>query len=209
MTSNQIKYWDLQERKRSNKVNEAETHRSNVARETETNRHNTVTEAETERHNRALEGLTLKQVTELQRHNQATEVQAVAELQEKHRSNVEQEHIGQLNVGLGYARLGEEARHNRVAEENTLFSVLETQRSHRQNEAYTAEQLEETRRSNREREEQNRLNWLTEVGRTSEQGRHNVTTEGQTKWYNEESIKHSYFNTIVQGVSRGATAVLK
>lgn len=40
MTQNQIRYWELQEQKRSNQIREAETERANRAKETETNRAN-------------------------------------------------------------------------------------------------------------------------------------------------------------------------
>lgn len=208
MTSNQIKYWDLEERKRSNRVNEVEVHRANRAREDETNRHNVAVETETNRHNIAVEGMTLQQVSELQRHNQATEVQAAADLQERHRANVEQEHIGRLNVGLGYARLNEENRHNLASEQNTLYSILETQRSNRQREAYTADTLEETKRSNAAREEQNRLNWLTEVGGKTEQSRHNKASEENTREYNDQSIRHKYFDTLIRGINQGYSTVV-
>lgn len=52
MTRNQIAYWDLKEKERSNLANEMETKRSNMARE-----------GETARHNLATEGLTSSQVS--------------------------------------------------------------------------------------------------------------------------------------------------
>lgn len=58
MTSNQINYWNLQELKRSNLINEGikkdtlqETQRSNLIKEGETLRSNLVKERETNRHN--------------------------------------------------------------------------------------------------------------------------------------------------------------
>ena len=80
MTSNQLKYAELQEQKRSNLVKESETHRSNVANEAigwgnvgaqyasinESNRHNQAGETETQRHNEEVEA-------ETNRHNVASE----------------------------------------------------------------------------------------------------------------------------------------
>lgn len=55
MTSNQLKYWENEERKRSNRAQEVENHRSNVAKERETYRSNLAKEKETNRSNLAKE----------------------------------------------------------------------------------------------------------------------------------------------------------
>lgn len=49
MTQNEIRYWELQEAKRSNQVRENETERANRAKEVETNRANLAKEREENR----------------------------------------------------------------------------------------------------------------------------------------------------------------
>ena len=51
MTANQLRYWELQENKRSNLAKEIETNRSNLAKESETHRSNLAQETETHRSN--------------------------------------------------------------------------------------------------------------------------------------------------------------
>lgn len=69
MTRNQIEYWSLQERKRSNLANEAEAARSNRAKES----YNLRDLAEKQRHNTQTEVLNLLGVEEEVRKNKASE----------------------------------------------------------------------------------------------------------------------------------------
>lgn len=57
MTANEVAYWNLQEQKRANLVDEAERQRANMTKEVETERSNRVREQETARANRAQEDL--------------------------------------------------------------------------------------------------------------------------------------------------------
>lgn len=206
MTRNQISYWDLKERERSNKANEKETHRSNKAREQETNRHNVVTEQETERHNRAMEGLTLAQVTEQQRHNMQTELQASNELAERQRSNLANEEIGRLNVAvgfanvaLGYSRLAEETRHNQANESLTLGNLQETVKRDNDQYEYNQSMLNETIRSHQANEQQNFLNWANSKTSVTETSRHNTISENLEEFSRRNKAFADYLNVVVSG----------
>lgn len=214
MTSNQIKYWSLEETKRSNRANERETNRSNVAREVETNRHNVITEQETERHNRATELLSASQVQEAQRHNMAVELQTDRAQAETERANLERENnarnqvaLGYANVGLGYSQLAEAARHNRESENLNLLSLAETQRNNVYKMNLEQDKLEETIRSNQAREDQNRLDWITSLGQAKdnarEQQRHNVTTEQETQRSNKVSESWKGLDVLSRTVESG------
>jgi hypothetical protein len=69
LTRNQLEYWNLQEKIRSNQASEAETQRANKAKEALTSRDLT----EKSRHNVASEAYNLLGIQESERHNQATE----------------------------------------------------------------------------------------------------------------------------------------
>nr|AVX53460.1 putative ORF1 [Marmot picobirnavirus] len=123
MTQNQIKYQELLELQRSNKVNEAERERANKALESqraseiaETTRHNIVWESESQRHNQATE-------SETHRSNLADEL-------ERNRHNLATEDLSQQQVNYGYATLGESQRHNLAQEQigstQALASMLNT-----------------------------------------------------------------------------------
>lgn len=102
MTQNQIKYQTLQESKRSNLVNEAETERSHRAVEAETNRSNVARETETHRSNVANEQLTAARDAESKRSNLARELETnrhnVATEAETHRSNTANEALKRYDV---------------------------------------------------------------------------------------------------------------
>lgn len=84
MTSNQLKWAEIQENKRSHQVNEEETNRSNLAREGETYRHNV-----------ASESTELGKLWESSRHNQETE-------RETKRKNVYDQLITQRGQDMTY-----------------------------------------------------------------------------------------------------------
>lgn len=155
MTRNQIEYWKLQESKRSNLTNEAETQRHNRVGESETNRHNVVSENETSRHNVASEGETF-------RHNTATEAYQANDLLEKSRSNRAQEAISQERNDIARAQLLESSRSNRAQEQigrsNATSNLInaQSQKNYRQTSSGIAaveartrqQQLAETKRHN-------------------------------------------------------------
>lgn len=94
MTSNQIKFWELRERERSNRANETETARSNRARE----------------------ALTSFSNTEQLRHNMQTESQAASDLLERSRSNRVNEDLQRQQVSNALLTLHENVRHNQAQE---------------------------------------------------------------------------------------------
>lgn len=146
MTRNQIEYLKLQEQKRSNSAQEAETKRANLAREGETARSNLVRESqnqialdETSRHNQAAEGLGQAQLDEAKRSNLVRE-------QETMRSNLERERLqGDLNA--------ETRRANRERERQGEIQLAEQRRANLANEALRSEANSETQRANRAMEE--------------------------------------------------------
>lgn len=127
MTQNQIAYWELEEKKRSNRVQEGETKRHNVATEfiqagtlEENKRHNVVSEgiafgtlAETERSNKARE-------SETHRTNLANEAL-------KHESNLYSREVGMAQVAESnrhnVATENETARHNMASEEYNYYQT--------------------------------------------------------------------------------------
>lgn len=137
MTTNQINYWSLQERRRSALVTEAETERHNRAVEevsrgeleeksrsnleqerirwgelAETTRHNSQVESESHRHNVAQERYNAQSLGETVRHNTMTERQAANELAEHSRHNLADEQIRTSQVT-------ETNRHNVATEDET------------------------------------------------------------------------------------------
>lgn len=161
MTSNQIAYWTLQETKRSNQEKERETKRANL-----------VSEGETMRSHAAQEQISISNLREVTRHNLATERQASIDFEERKRSNLAQESIAISN-------LAEASRHN-IAQEsiNSVrndieFGKLSNEQARTQ---LTAQQLRETERANKVREqEEQRAN----LAREQELKRSNLAKETQ------------------------------
>lgn len=60
MTTNQLKYWTLEEDKRSHRAQETETNRANIMKERETERSNKAKELENKRSNLAKESETAR-----------------------------------------------------------------------------------------------------------------------------------------------------
>lgn len=112
MTTTQVAYWDLQERKRANLANEGETKRSNLARE-----------AETSRSNRATEGWRDRQLAETGRSNLANEAIKSDQLAETKRSNIANEAIKRDQLFetrvSNRAKETENERHNKAVEAET------------------------------------------------------------------------------------------
>lgn len=202
MTSNQIRYWELnettthnrnteRETNRSNLAREAETRRSNLAREKETNRHNLATEKETNRSNLARELLTT-----LQREQDARIAQRNYEISyfnsrenARHNSAVEALQLQQMQQQLKavQTQVAEQSRHNQASERATLQSLDETKRSNLAREANSAATIAETQRSNLAQEilkerslENESKRVMIESQRTNESARHNRATESET-----------------------------
>lgn len=182
MTSNQIKYWDLEEKKRSNKANEIETNRANVARERELNRSNVARETETNRHNLATELQQQRELAEQSRHNVTVETEAnrsnVANEYLKHETNLISDKVGMANVGLGYSQLSELVHHNRNQERLNYYDTVTRQQV-----------AEETKRNNLAQEQQRINEWAMQGSTLSEQGRHNQTVEQETERANREKAQ--------------------
>lgn len=130
MTSNQLRYWELQEAKRANRARERETRRSNRANEmlTREYQHGTL-------------GLRAQELAETVRSHQATEVVNLANVQESVRHNVAYE--------------TELTRHNRETEQLnarqldiSASTLAESIRSHKANESISLANISEMRRHN-------------------------------------------------------------
>lgn len=131
MTTNQIRYWEMQEGKRHN-----------VAQESENFRHNTATEAqaanelvETHRHNVSTETIAQGNLTETIRHNKETETVSKGELKvhqgqlkENIRHNKKSEKQTDVDLGIKKGQLKETERHNKKTEGQTDKQISENQR---------------------------------------------------------------------------------
>lgn len=125
MLATQVQYWQLQE---------------NIM-------HNRNTEAETQRTNKENESISWFNARENQRHNKESESISWFNAYENQRHNYATESLGQQQLKLGYAQLGEQTRHNReteyVAMKNANVNLMNAQ-TNRMN-AYTqARQVEYT-----------------------------------------------------------------
>lgn len=149
ITSNQIRYAELQETIANNQRVAAETNRHNLAYEAETSRHNVSTEAESSRHNIATE-------QESKRSNLANEQIAINSLNENIRHNKTVE--------------TETSRHNLQTESLTRQSNLETQRHNKAAEYLETNKLAEQQRHNMNAEYQQNL-------ALNETTRHNLAAE--------------------------------
>lgn len=130
MTSNQLRYWELQETKRANRARERETRRSNKA-----------SENLTRENQRGILGLRAQELSETVRSHQANEAVNLANVQESVRHNVAYE--------------TELTRHNRAAEQLnarqldiSASTLAETIRSHKASEAISLSNISEMRRHN-------------------------------------------------------------
>lgn len=130
MTSNQIRYWELQETKRSNRAREREMRRSNRANE-----------MLTQQYQEGTLGLRAQELAETVRSHQATEAVSLANVQETARHN------------LAYET--ELTRHNRESEalnarqlDISASTLAETIRSHKVNESISFANISELRRHN-------------------------------------------------------------
>lgn len=214
MTKNQIEYQKLQESKRANRAQEAETKRANLMNEElirsrdtatldlrgrelqETQRSNQAREAESFRSNLARE-------SENYRHN-------VAQERETSKHNRAQEELGYANISLGYSNLVETRRSNQANERIRESELLERQRSNLANEAIGRRGLinefirnKETERSNRAREKENNR---SNLAREEETHRSNLAREQQAR---DELAERKRRNTadIILGAGRAISDV--
>lgn len=224
MTSNQIKYWDLQERTRNNKAVEKETNRSNLAREAETNRANLAKEKETNRSNRAREWENWNarmdlnrrfgiQQAEIERQNRINNDLAYKQLEELKRHNLSDEGIRLISASADYNRAAEQARNNRVLESQGQQKIVEQhyvneanlgqnqQKIDEQRRYNLAEQelkagtLEETQRSHLANEALDRFRNTLSENHMIEEVRHNLATESISR--EDNSIKRERNNIEV------------
>lgn len=219
MTRNQIAYWELTENKRSHLANERENQRTHKAQESETNRHNLATESEINRHNLATEDLTqqqirnnyeisLKQAAETERSNRAREFQNYQNYLENARAARKQEKLEQSRIDLGYYQAGvsyasvrEQQRHNMANEDYQLADLGMRTKNNYILANQGQQKIDETIRSNLANEAQRHQDtMLTYAQRTtqasgsiSEQERHNVATEEETK-------RHNIWNDILETI---------
>lgn len=220
MTSNQLRYWGNVETERSNRARERETHRANRESEKETHRANVARETETHRHNVETERLTSQANAESARHNQATELQAqtnlafnYAELAETKRSHMANEEnasrqvmLGYANLGLGYAQLQESTRAHQAAEKAQMISLNDQRYYNDQQAELSRQRNEETARHNKAQEDQSRLDWIGRLKSTSENVRHNTTTEGFEETQMPHRIAQGYLNSAASVARAGAAA---
>lgn len=147
MTTNQIRYWELQEKKRSNQASERELARSHLASEALTSAAN----AEILRHNVNVEAQAANDLLECARSNRATETltarniaSSEARNAETRRANVANEVIGRqkattdlINARTQQGQLGLKTVDTRTRQRE----LDETIRSNMQNETLRAQEI--------------------------------------------------------------------
>nr|AVX53440.1 putative ORF1 [Marmot picobirnavirus] len=184
MTSNQLKYWELQEAHRSNLAREAENARSNKAKEQLTAQTNAINlqlgsgnlnenirshrtdEQERNRANVAKEGIAWYQNYLTQSELPIKQQQAVAALRNSS-ANLQ-------NADTRVNELSEQRRNNLVLASLRDLELLEQQRSHKANEDIARFQSVANYATNKQ-------NADTSTGELTERSRHNVQTELETK----------------------------
>lgn len=142
MTSNQLRYWELQEAKRANRAKERETRRANRANERLTRNYQQGTLdlraqelAETVRRNLAGESISLGTLAESQRHNVAYE-------HESARHNLATEGLTSRQLNIETEKLSETIRSHKASESISLQNVAEMRRHNIAQEGISARQLD-------------------------------------------------------------------
>lgn len=233
MTRNQLAYWELVEKKRSNAAVEKETNRSNIAREVETNRHNlateqetyrsnTVREKETERSNRANELLRDKQFLEQQRMNNLNYNLDLFRAQEQARSNLANEKlqmarnvISSAQMLSDSARVTEANRHNVETERFNLLQLSQKTRYDTIMANQSQQKIDEEMRSNLESENLRNTEIMLTYGRSvaatkgelSEKTRHNQSVEDETKRHNIVEELLQSVDSISRGIESGTRSI--
>lgn len=128
MTSNQLRYWELQEAKRSNRAKERETRRANRMSEQLTRSYQRGTLdlraqelAEAIRSHQASEAVNLASMQENVRHNMVYE-------QETKRHNVQSEQLTSRQLDISAATLGENVRSHKANERIAQGNLAEMRR---------------------------------------------------------------------------------
>lgn len=142
MTSNQIRYWELQETKRANRARERETRRTNKANETLTREYQQGTLdirgqelEETIRRNLAGESISLQTLGENKRHNIAYESESA-------RHNLASERLSAKQLSLEQDKLSETIRSHRASESISWGNLAEARRHNRAQEGISQQQLQ-------------------------------------------------------------------
>ena len=142
MTSNQLRYWELQEAKRANRAKERETRRANRANEALTREFQQGTLdlrsqelAETVRKNMAAETISLETLAETSRHNIAYE-------NESARHNMATEKLTSRQLDIEGNKLTETIRSHKASEAISRLNLSELQRHNKAQEGISARQLE-------------------------------------------------------------------
>lgn len=216
MTSNQIRYWELQETKRANRAKERETKRANRVNEALTREYQQGTLdlrgqelAETIRRNLAGESISLQTLGENQRHNLAYE-------QESARHNMATENLTAKQLNIEQGKLAEMIRSHRATESIAWGNLSETRRHNQTQERISNLQLDVESQykaamaeqgfqrlvldSKHIENERNRL--LNDMSSRRENIRHNKESESIAKKANE--IKE--YELLIRGLETGVRA---
>lgn len=137
MTANQIAYWNLQELNRSNVAKETETNRSNLVKEQETKRSNLANEALTRQRDRNNYDIAIKNYYQTKTMNQWQRNYQERSFWENRRHTLVQEQQAAKQIENASAQTSINA-----------FNAQENQRTNKQRELLSAQQLEETTRNN-------------------------------------------------------------
>lgn len=142
MTSNQIRYWELQESKRANREREQETRRSNRVNERLTRAYQEGTLdlrakelAETTRAHQATEAINLASQQELARHNVVYE-------KETARHNLATESLTGVQLDIAKANLSETVRSHKASEAISRANLSELRRHNVAQEGISSQQLQ-------------------------------------------------------------------
>lgn len=184
MTANQLRYHELRETNRSNKVRENETQRHNLATEVETQRSNISNELNNRYATNKRFQIDFGNLLETQRANRAREfntqysnyTQRLAQ-QETARANRASEALGAINAQTNIVNSLEGIRHNKAQES---LGFLESDRNYEIRTNANAE----THRANLAKEGFNMQNLNFNYANLAELRRHNQTVEGETKRHN-------------------------
>lgn len=194
----------------------AETKRSNLAREQETNRSNLARERETQRSNIANEQLrrlqsdrdytlSLRQLEEqVNARKESQRLQSLS-IQEQKRSNQAREAatrdsnlVSLFNAYTNRANIEEQARSNKVRENQFASQLAEQRRSNYANERLNYQRNAEMKRSNLAREGLQSFANYTQRQAVNETRRHNVSVESETRRAN---LMHEQLQLTHEGVS--------
>lgn len=221
MTSNQLRFWDLEETKRNNRKQLEEL-----------NRHQVATEAETKRANRTKEWQNTLNLLQQERMNNETIHNNKIVNTERNRSNLANENIAMYNAqtnrmqilnsqSIQKGQLSELSRSNRAREAQNLISLSnerdklnETRRANNLNYQNNLLHLRETTRSNKANEAIKRVNAdisLRDVknreGQLVEQTRSNLAKEAISRGQLQETQRSNKTREIQSWVEIGTNSL--